>query len=73
MADDFKTQARLKKWTVREFKYDAKAVEMSKADLKKHESRRTKQRVSLDFLPRNEINSLAYHVATSVVGHRTLW
>jgi V-type H+-transporting ATPase subunit C len=47
MADDFKTQARKRKWTVREFKFDAKAVEAGKEDLKKHESKRVKQKNSL--------------------------
>ena len=84
MADDFKTQARKKKyvvhycyyytgracrtpaahmpafwcspwwtlhpvllfrWTVREYKFDAKAVEAGKEDLKKFESKRVKQKV----------------------------
>ncbi|ELR18631.1 Vtype proton ATPase subunit C, putative [Acanthamoeba castellanii str. Neff] len=47
MADDFKTQARKKKWTVREYKFDAKAVEAGKEDLKKFESKRVKQKNSL--------------------------
>jgi V-type H+-transporting ATPase subunit C len=47
MADDFKTQARKKKWSVREFKFDAKAVEAGKEDLKKYEGKRDKQRRSL--------------------------
>jgi hypothetical protein len=34
------------RWTVREFKFDAKAVEAGKEDLKKHESKRVKQKVN---------------------------
>jgi V-type H+-transporting ATPase subunit C len=47
MSDDFKAQARKKKWTVREFKFDAKAVETGKQDLQKYESKRVKQKTSL--------------------------
>lgn len=47
MADDFKTKARTNKWTVREFKYDPKAVQSSLEDLKKYENKRTKQKNSL--------------------------
>jgi hypothetical protein len=33
------------RWTVREYKFDAKAVEAGKEDLKKFESKRVKQKV----------------------------
>lgn len=47
MSDDFKNQARTRKWTVREHKFDAKAVQAGKEDLKKHESKRVKQKNNL--------------------------
>jgi V-type H+-transporting ATPase subunit C len=42
--DDFKTQARLKRWTVRDVKFEAKSPSMNKDDLAKQESKRKKQK-----------------------------
>jgi len=45
--DEFKTQARLKRWTVRDAKIDPKAAAAGQEDLKKQESKKRKQRNNL--------------------------